>query len=335
MGSGLVSTERMISPVPLELCVPSDVLTVDSVWKRYRDHDALRDVTFSLWSGESVGYLGPNGAGKTTTLKLLAGLARPTRGSVRVHGFDPSRDRARALRRLGALVETPGVPPYLTGSDLLEYVARVKGVPPSERRAAARHAAEAMNVADHLARPFGSLSTGLARRMLLGATLVGDPEVLLLDEPTLGLDPAARHDLRAVLRTLSRNGLTLLLSTHLLEDVQEVCGRVLFLRNGVLVGDEAVNLEPDTGVGGSRRALRLRFGSDVASDSVIRAVGPEVGVTIDGPRDATVRFSGGDAEQAALLARVVRASLPLVSASTPEPDLARRYMERVGREDAT
>ena len=313
----------------------SDLLTVDGVWKRYGDHDALRDVRFSLRSGEAVGYLGPNGAGKTTTLKLLAGLSRPTRGSVRVQGLDPVRDRTRALRHLGALVETPGVPPYLTGADLLEYVACVKGVPAGDRRTAARRAAEMMNVADLLGRPFGSLSTGLVRRMLLGAALVGDPEVLLLDEPTLGLDPAARHDLRGVLRGLSRNGLTLLLSTHLLEDVQEVCGRVLFLKNGALVGDEPVNLEPDSGLGGTRRVVRLRFGSDVSVESVARAAGSSFGVTLDSPRQATVRFSGGDAEQGALLAGVVRAGLPLVSASTPEPDLARRYLERVGREDIT
>ena len=315
--------------------MPSEILTVDAVWKRYGDHDALRDVHFSLRSGEAVGYLGPNGAGKTTTLKLLAGLSRPTRGSVRVQGLDPSRDRVRALRRLGALVETPGVPPYITGSDLLEYVARVKGVPGAELRGAAHRGAEAMNVAEHLDRPFGSLSTGLARRMLLGAALVGDPEVLLLDEPTLGLDPAARHDLRNLLRTLSRSGLTLLLSTHLLEDVQEVCGRVLFLRNGVLVGDEPVNLEPETGVDGARRAVRLRFASDVTAESVARATGAGFEVTLDAPRQATVRFTGGEPEQATVLAGLVRAGLPVVSVSTPEPDLARRYMERVGREDAT
>jgi len=315
--------------------VSSDVLTVDSVWKRYGDHDALRDVRFSLRSGEAVGYLGPNGAGKTTTLKLLAGLSRPTRGSVRVQGLDPVEDRAAALRKVGALVETPGVPPYLTGADLLGYVADVRGIPSGERPTAVRRGAEAMNVVDHLGRPFGSLSTGLARRMLLGATLVGDPEVLLLDEPTLGLDPAARHDLRDRLRTLSRQGLTLLLSTHLVEDVQEVCGRVLFLRNGTLVGDEPVDLERDSGTGGSRRVLRLRFGPDVTAESVAGAAGPGFEVTLDGARQATVRFSGGDVEQATLLAAVVRAGLPLVSAAAPEGDLVRRYMERVGREEAT
>ena len=315
--------------------MPSEVLTVDGVWKRYGDHDALRDVRFSLRSGEAVGYLGPNGAGKTTTLKLLAGLSRPTKGSVRVQGLDPVRDRVRALRQLGALVETPGIPPYLTGADLLEYVARVKGVPAAQRGTAARHAAEEMNVAELLGRPFGSLSTGLARRVLLSSALVGDPEVLLLDEPTLGLDPAARHDLRQVLRTLSRKGLTILLSTHLLEDVQEVCGRVLFLRDGALIGDEAVDLEVDPGASGSSRVLRLRFGSDLTLDLLTRAAGPDVRISQETPRQAVVRFAGGDAEQAELLGRLIRAGVPLLSASAPEPDLARRYLERVGREDAT
>jgi ABC-type multidrug transport system ATPase subunit len=314
--------------------VSSEVLNVDGVWKRYGDHDALRDVRFSLRSGEAVGYLGPNGAGKTTTLKILAGVARPTRGTVRLQGFDPSRDRGHALRRLGALVETPGIPPYLTGTDLLEYVARVKGVPPGEIRTAARRGAGAMNVAEFLDRPFGSLSTGLARRMLLGAALVGDPELLLLDEPTLGLDPAARHDLREVLRGLTRKGLTLLLSTHLLEDVEQVCTRVLFLRDGALVADEPTVLVDHVGSHADRRALRLRFGADVPLEAVTRAIGPDSHVIVEGPRVVSVRFAGGDVEQTGLLSGVVRAGLPLLSATAPESDLARRYLEHVGREDA-
>jgi ABC-2 type transport system ATP-binding protein len=311
--------------------VTSDVVVADGLSKRYGEREVLRDVRFTLRSGEAVGYLGPNGAGKTTTLKLLAGISRPTRGSVRVHGLDPVRDRSAALRRLGALVETPGVPPYLHGADLLEYIARVRGVPANERRTAARRAAEAMGVEGHMDRAFGTLSTGLARRLLLAATLIGEPDVLLLDEPTLGLDPAARHDLRVVLRRLARNGLTLLLSTHLLEDVEAVCGRVLFLREGVLVGDEPFDPE---GLDSGRRALRLRFSSDVSEASVVGALGPAYSVTPDGPREATVRFSGGDEEQRELLARLLQAGLPLLAASAPEPDLARRYFERIGREDS-
>ena len=309
----------------------SDVLTLDGVWKRYGDHDALRDVHFAIRSGESVGYLGPNGAGKTTTMKLLAGIARPTRGSVRVEGLDPYRGRSGAGRHIGALVETPGIPPFITGSDLLTYVARVKGHLSGDARDAALRAANAMKVAEYLDRPFGTLSTGLARRMMVGAALVGDPEILLLDEPTLGLDPAARQDLRGLLRALSQKGLTILLSTHLLEEVQEVCSRVLFLRDGALVGDEPVNSDASPGVG--QRVLLLRFATDVPSESLTRALGTGFELTRDAAREFRVRFSGGEAEQGAVLAAVIRAGLPLVSATPPEPDLARRYIERVGRED--
>jgi ABC-2 type transport system ATP-binding protein len=310
------------------------VLSLDHVWKRYGDRDALRDVRFQLRSGEAVGYLGPNGAGKSTTLKLLTGLTRPTRGTVLVQGLDPSRDRVRALRRLGALVETPGVPPYLTGTDLLEHVATVRGISPLDRRRAAHRAAEATGVADRLGRPFGVLSTGLARRMLLAATLIGDPEILL-DEPTLGLDPVARHDLRETLRGLRSSGLTLLLSTHLLDDVQELCDRVLFLRNGELVGDEPVRLDPTDGAGRARRSLRLSFSGPVTVDAIVRAAGPAFDVVPEAPRAVIVRFAGGDTEQSTMLAAVVRAGLPLLTAAPVQPDLASRYLERVGREDAT
>jgi len=315
--------------------VSPEALVVAGVGKRYGDRDVLRDVSFSIRSGEAVGYLGPNGAGKSTTLKIVAGVTRPTRGSVRVQGLDPHRESTRALRRLGALLETPGVPPYLTGADLLEYVARVKGVPATERHRAARRSAEAMAVVEHLDRPFGSLSTGLTRRMLLAATLVGDPETLLLDEPTLGLDPAARQDLRDVLRGLHRQGLTLLLSTHLLDDVSEVCDRVLFLRDGALVGDEPVHPGVDDGSGTRGRLVRIQFGAPVTAGALAGALGPAYRATLDGPRAADVRFAGGDDEQRGLLAAVVRAGLPMISASAPESDLARRYLERVGREDAT
>jgi ABC-type multidrug transport system ATPase subunit len=315
--------------------VGTDVFALRGVWKRYGDRDVLRDVGFSVGAGESVGYLGPNGAGKTTTLKLLAGISRPSRGTVEIHGVDPLQDRARALGTVGALVETPGIPPYLHGRDLLEYIARTQGIGAPERRAAVTRAAEATGVAEHLDRPFGSLSTGLGRRMLLSAALVGEPQALILDEPTLGLDPAARHDLRELLRQLSREGLTVLLSTHLLEDVERVCRRVLFLRDGELVGDEPVERAPEGAAGTRRRVLDLGFGAEVAAATLAAVLGPEVEVTVEGARRARAAFTGDDRTQAELLNRVVRASLPLISAAVPESDLGRRYLERVGREGET
>jgi ABC-2 type transport system ATP-binding protein len=309
------------------------LLEVEQVRKQYGSRAALRGISFRLEPGESVGYLGPNGAGKSTTLKLLAGLDRPSSGTVRVHGHDPDRDRGLALAHVGALVETPGLPPYLHGRDLLDYAARSRSLSAPERAPAVRRAADELSVGEHLDRPFGSLSTGLARRILLAAALVGEPDLLLLDEPTLGLDPVARADLRKLLRLLAGRGVTLLLSTHLLEDVTEVCGRVLFLREGAVVGDEPVDL----GVGGrgpgSSRALRFEFEQPIPPEGLSRLASVVESVTVETPRQVLVRFTGGLSEQAELVDAAVRAGLRPVAVSAPEPDLARRYLEKVGREE--
>jgi ABC-2 type transport system ATP-binding protein len=298
--------------------VPPGAISIDHASKRYGSQSALREVSFEIASGEAVGYLGPNGAGKTTTLRLLAGLARPDGGTVRLMGLDPALQHDRALRRVGVLVETPGVVPYVTSRDLLSHVARVKRVSPSEEARQIRSLAERLGFLAQLDRPIGTLSTGLTRRLLLAVALVGDPEVLLLDEPTLGLDPAARADLRKILRGLRSEGRTLLLSTHLLDDVEEVCSPVLFLRDGTIVAG---------------RVLLLRFASDVSEAAVHGALDEEGEVAANGARELTLRFSGDDGHQAELLARIVRAGLPLLTAGDGRPTLAERYLDRVGRED--
>ncbi|HEY6238381.1 MAG TPA: ABC transporter ATP-binding protein [Thermoplasmata archaeon] len=313
----------------------ADVVSLVDATKRYGDREALRGVTFRVGAGEAVGYLGPNGAGKTTTLRLLSGLSRVDSGSVLVLGRDPIADHASALTGVGVLVETPGVVPYVTGADLLDHIAEVKRVPAPERAGHLHTLAETMGVAGHLHRPMGALSTGLARRVLLAGALVGDPELLLLDEPTLGLDPAARDDLRRVLRSLKASGRSILLSTHLLEDVEEVCDRVLFLRDGRLVGDEAVQPTTMNAQGLALRALRIRFSEDVEPGRVAPLEGAVDRLERPGPREVLLYFPGDERRATELIAIAVRSGLPVTSASEPTAELGRRYLERVGREDPT
>jgi len=315
--------------------VASEALVADHLSKSYGPRLALQSVTFRIARGESVAYLGPNGAGKTTTLKVLSGLTRPTLGTARVLGVDPCQNRDTALAGVGSLLESPGVPQYLTGADLLNYSARVRGISSRERPQAVREASEGLVTPETLRQPFGSLSTGTARRVLLANSLIGNPEILLLDEPTTGLDPVARQDLRRVLRDLVGREKTILLSTHLLEDVQEVCDRVLFLRGGVLVGDEPVNPIGGPAARRGTRAVRLRFAASVTSESLARAVMPSVQIILEEPRQVLVLFEGGESEQAEIVAQTVRSGFPLIGVATPEPDLARRYLEKVGREEAT
>jgi ABC-2 type transport system ATP-binding protein len=299
----------------------------------YGPRVALKEITFEIGPGQAVGYLGPNGAGKTTTLRLLAGLRRPDSGSVRLLGVDPVRDHGTALRRVGVLVETPGVLPYVTARDLLDHVGRVKHVAASARASHIKTLAAQLGLVDQLDRPIGTLSTGLTRRLLLAVALVGDPELLLLDEPTLGLDPAARADLRRILRALRREGRTLLLSTHLLDDVEEVCTRVLFLRDGRIVGDEPVELRPVDPSGAPLRTLALRFAREVPAAELRATTGEGVEVDVAGSHELRARFAGDDGHQVELLARIVRAGLPLLAVRDGSPTLGERYLERVGRED--
>lgn len=299
--------------------------------KRYGPTTALDHVTLSIAVGEAVGYLGPNGAGKTTTMKLLSGLTRPNSGEVSVAGHDVQRETRAALSSLGVLVETPGVLPYMHGRDLLLHVAEVKGIPLPERPLAARRASEELGVAGELDRPLGGLSTGLLRRVLLASALVGDPEILLLDEPTLGLDPAARADIRALLQGLNRRGKTLFLSTHIIEDVEEVCGRVVFLRDGKVAGDEPVRRESGT-VSGERR-VRVRMLSPAPPAEVTRLLAGRATVESRSEREIVLRFLGGDEAQSEVLGTLVTGGLRVVETQEVLPDLAARYMARVGREE--
>ncbi len=312
-----------------------EAFALEKVSKRYGDLSALSEVSFTVREGEAVGYLGPNGSGKTTTLKLLSGLTRPTEGSLRLGGIDPAKDRARALASVGVLVETPGVLPYVRGRDLLEHIAEVKGLPLHERGAAVVRAAKRLDVVEPLDRPLGALSTGLLRRLLLAGSLIGDPRVLVLDEPTLGLDPAARSDLRRVLRELRQEGRTIFLSTHLLEDVEEVCHRVLFLRAGRLVGEAPVEAEAEDGATVRPRTLRVRTSSASPLSGLRALLPPEVELeeTREG-REFLLKFKGDEAGQSRIVRALVTGGVPVSRAEAVGSDLGTLYLQKVGREDA-
>ena len=309
------------------------VLSLQDVSKRYGTVQALDSVSFHLDARESVGYLGPNGAGKTTTLKLLAGVTRPDSGTIRLGGFDPVRQRQPALSRTGFLIEMPGTLPYLTGEDLLRYVAELKGIPRPEWSAAGRKAADAAGATENLSRRLGTLSTGQLRRVLISSALVGDPEVLVLDEPTLGLDPAARRDIRALLRALRKEGRTLLLSTHLLEDAEAVCDRVIFLRDGKILGDEPIS--GARGENGALTAIRVRTLDPSTPEALQKLLPDSVRVHVEGDRQFSLSFSGDEAFQSELIGRLVHGGIRLSSVTESRSSLEDRYLRLVGREDRT
>ncbi|MCZ7664676.1 MAG: ABC transporter ATP-binding protein [Thermoleophilia bacterium] len=204
--------------------------------KHYGEHIlAVEKLNLRLHRGEVYGFLGPNGAGKTTTLRMLLGLIRPTHGTARVLSQPPGAPSG--LARLGALVETPAFYPYLSGRDNLNVLARHAGIP----RERILPALEQVDLADRAGDAFKTYSLGMKQRLEVAAALLKDPELLILDEPTNGLDPAGMAEMRVLIKSLGQGNRTVLLSSHLMNEVEQICDRVGVIHLGELVAEGTVD----------------------------------------------------------------------------------------------
>jgi ABC-type multidrug transport system ATPase subunit len=196
---------------------------------------AVNDLTLLVKTGEVYGFLGPNGAGKTTTLRLLSGLLHPTSGSATVAGAEPGTPAS--LARLGAMVETPAFYPYLSGRDNLRVMARYSSASKSRIEPVLKQ----VDLADRAQHKFRTYSTGMKQRLGVAAALLKDPALLILDEPTSGLDPQGTVEMRALIGEIRREGRTVLLSSHLLNEVELTCDRVGVIAKGKLVAEGTVD----------------------------------------------------------------------------------------------
>ena len=204
------------------------MIEVSRLVKSYRDLKAVNDVTFKVEKGEILGFLGPNGAGKTTTMRMITGVLPPTSGSVRVAGFDVFEHPMEVKRRIGYLPETPPVYTDMTVRAYLRFVAEIKGVARNRRESEVERVAAKTNCDKFVRRVIGNLSKGQRQRVGLAQALLGDPEVLILDEPTVGLDPAQIIEVRQLIKSLAGKH-TIVLSTHILPEVVATCQRVLMI----------------------------------------------------------------------------------------------------------
>jgi ABC-2 type transport system ATP-binding protein len=202
------------------------VVETHELTKKYGDRLAVDRVSMTVRRGEVYGFLGPNGAGKTTTLRMMLGLIRATSGSA----------HRPAIERIGALIEGPGFYPFLSGRDNLRVMARYRGLSES----VADEALARVDLADRGDDKFKAYSLGMKQRLGVASALMGEPELIVLDEPTNGLDPAGMADMRALIVSLARGGQTVLLSSHLLAEVQEICDRVGVINNGRLLRESTV-----------------------------------------------------------------------------------------------
>ncbi len=221
-------------------------IEVRGLVKRYGELTAVAGVDLTVNPGDVYGYLGPNGAGKTTSLRMMLGLIRPTAGSVRLFGADPQQT-VGALRGVAGFVEAPAFYPYLTGRRNLELLAAYDG---DGARGRIDSALDAVELSGRAKDRVGGYSHGMRQRLGIAAALLRDPRLLLLDEPATGLDPAGMRDMRRLIRRLAEQGMTVLLSSHLMTEVEEVCNRVAIVRTGKVVYEgEIAALKRGTGAG--------------------------------------------------------------------------------------
>lgn len=212
------------------------MIDVKNVKKSYGPIEALRGISFDVAAGEIVGLLGPNGAGKTTTIKILTGSLQPDDGTVNVNGRDVLEHKREVQAEIGYLPETAPLYRELTVQAYLKMMAELRGIPEEERRARISEAVYSTGLADHLVRPIGELSKGFRQRVGLAQAILHKPRLLILDEPTIGLDPTQVLEVRHLIRRLAERS-TVLLSTHILSEVEALCDRVIILINGRIRAD--------------------------------------------------------------------------------------------------
>ncbi len=215
-------------------------IKVSSVTKTFGSYTALDNVTISMEEASCVGLLGPNGAGKSTLLKSITNIIKPSRGRIEINGVHVSSSPKQALRNVGSLVEFPQFYPYLTGLESLYFVCRVKGLGARQARDEIERVSALTGATRFLDRKTGGYSRGMNQRLALSSALIGNPEILILDEPTFGLDPKGMRDIRTLIRKInSERESLILLSSHLIYEINEVCDRVVIINGGRIAYDSS------------------------------------------------------------------------------------------------
>ncbi len=261
-----------ISP-PAEIALRTEGLT-----KRFGTLTAVDGLGFEVRRGEVVGLLGPNGAGKSTTIGMVLGLIAPTAGRAEIAGRDVRADPAGALANVGAIVEVPAFYPYLSGRDNLTALALIRG---GGALARVEPALARVGLTDRARSPFRTYSLGMRQRLGIASTLLGDPSLVILDEPTNGLDPAGQREIRTLVRELASEGRAVLLASHLLHEVEQVCHKVLVIKKGRLIASGPI-------------AEIVRAGSVYAIEVAPAAAARDAVLGLAGIESVTVRDGGID-----------------------------------------
>jgi ABC-2 type transport system ATP-binding protein len=301
------------------------MLQLDGLVRHFDDVHAVDDVSFSVERGKVLGFIGPNGAGKTTTMRILATLDMPQRGDARIGGYSVVDQPEQVRRITGFMPDYAGVYANTTVEEYLDFFARAHDLRGGERCNAVENIIEFMGIGDLRDRHVESLSKGLKQRVALGRAIVHDPQMLILDEPAANLDPRARIEFRTLIRELAADGKTILLSSHILTELSEMCDVVAVIERGRILATGTVQ-EILAGVR-RRRMLSVRLAA--ASEGLEKFLLEQAGVL--NVHEAGGRFhfelEGDDAAQVALVGALVTAGFPVLEFTVHSADLEDLFIE--------
>jgi ABC-2 type transport system ATP-binding protein len=303
--------------------------------KRFGNFTALDNLNLKIEGAKCVGFLGPNGAGKTTTLKLLTNMIFPTQGSCSINGFSVQDDRRGALANAGVLIESPEIYPSLTPNEALEMVADLRGIPVSERRDRTRAVLADVKMSEWADQKVGRFSKGMKQRINIAASLIHNPDVLLLDEPSTGLDPRGMAEVRSIVRDLKKSHRLIFMSSHILSEVVDVCDEVALIDKGKLLFYDTLE-NVTTRFSGGHASVDVALARPLPPDVVTKQVGSLPGVASVTPLDPQrlrLQFTGGLAGQEQLIEALVGLHIGVVSVAESESALEEVYLSQISRGD--
>lgn len=301
--------------------------------KRYGSFSALSNLNLKIEGSKCVGFLGPNGAGKTTTLKLFTDMIRASEGKALINGISVHENKKKALASVGSLIESPEIYPALTPREALSMVAEIRGMPRSERKKKIEEVVSEVKMEEWLDKKVGKFSKGMKQRINISAALLSEPEILLLDEPSTGLDPRGMSEVREIVKSLKHKNRLIFMSSHLLNEVSEICDEVAMIDHGKLLVYDKLNnvVSRFSGDGGE---IIIDVGLSRAIDDLIlsRNISSMAGVVSAEKLDMKslrIKFSGSLENQEKLLSDLVALKIGLVSFHPSSSALEDTYLNLI------
>jgi len=307
----------------------TSILIVEDLWKRYAQTDAVRGLTFEISKGEFFGLLGPNGAGKTTTIGLLSGLIEPTRGHISIAGVDLFSRPMEAKARIGLIPQSFALYPSLCPRDNLVFFGRIYGLKGKRLKERMTRVLEIVELTDRANQTVATFSNGMKRRLNIAVGLLHEPEILILDEPTVGVDPQSRNAILESIHSLNQSGVTVLYTTHHIEEAQHLCDRVAIIDQGKIIAlDSPARLIRDFGKG----MVCMEFNAGIADPLLdqMKRIG-HVRVVDDQRRKIHIETNGIDEASRELLELMKARDGLIKTLDIAEPNLETVFIHLTGR----